>query len=100
MPRTIVEIVQAVCADYDRREAAIKYSAISGPVLKTYVDMNAAIEKALTCVEAGIRYELLYDIGRRTGYDVSTLADRMAKGTYYQRKGQVISAIARALALI
>jgi hypothetical protein len=100
LPRTVADIVQAVCADYTRRENAIKYSAITGPTLARYVELNAAIDTALEGVEAGIREELLRDIASGRGYDASCIAAMMAKNTYYARKNKVVHDIARGLSLM
>lgn len=100
LPASVTMLVKALCADYMRREEAIKFSAITGPVLARYVELNAAIDTALETVESGIREGLLADIGSGRGYEGSDLADVMAKNTYYKRKEKVIKAIARELALI
>jgi hypothetical protein len=100
LPRTVADIVQALCADYARRENAIKFSAITGPTLARYVELNAAINTALEGVEAGIREDLLHDIASGRGYDASCIASIMAKNTYYARKNKVVREIARGLSLM
>lgn len=100
MPATTANVVKALCADYARRENAIKFSAITGPTLARYVELNAAIVKALESVETGIREGLLDDIATGRGYENSKLAPLMAKNTYYERKQKVLFTIARELWLI
>lgn len=100
MPATAANVVKALCADYARREHAIKFSAITGPTLARYVELNAAIVTALDGVEAGIRDQLLDDIACGRGYENSKLAPLMAKNTYYERKQKVLFTIARELWLI
>ena len=100
VPTGVAIIVQGLCADYARRERAIKYSAITGPLLARYVEINAAIDTALEGVEPGIREELLRNIGSGCGYDASDLCVLMSKNTYYARKRKVIVAIAHGLWLI
>ena len=100
IPSSVVDIVKTVCADYDRRERAIKYSAITGAVLARYVELNAIIDKALDDVEIGIRRYLLDDIQLGRGYDSSQASPFLAKNTYYQRKRKLIHDIARGLSLI
>lgn len=100
LPASVANVVKSICADYGRREEAIKFSAITGPVLARYVELNAAIDTALEAVEAGIREELLADIASGTGYENSKLAALMAKNTYYERKKRVVTLMARKLALI
>ena len=100
IPASVAELIRSLCADYERRENAIKFSAITGPVLARYVELNAAIDTAMCGVEAGIREDLLADIGSGRGYEASALCMVMAKNTYYKRKEKVIKDIARELALI
>lgn len=100
LPETVANVAKSLCADYARRENAIKYSAITGPVLARYVELNAAVNTALEGMEAGIREELLDDIAKGRGYEASTLATLMAKNTYYARKQKVLLALAKELALI
>lgn len=100
LPKSVADIVQAVCADYARRERAIKYSAITGPTLARYLELNTAVDIALNGVEAGIRAELLRDIGSGHGYDASRICVLMAKNTYYARKCKVVYDIARGLSLL
>ena len=83
MPTSIVEIVKAICADYDRRERAIKFGNVAGDVLMKYVELNNVINNALQAVEVGIRTELLRDIQNRRGYEHSAAALIIAKNTYY-----------------
>lgn len=100
LPHAVADITQALCADYARRENAIKFSAITGPMLARYVELNAAIVTALDGVEAGIRDQLLDDIACGRGYESSPLAAQMAKNTYYARKQKVLTTIAKELWLI
>ena len=100
IPSGVVAIVKAVCADYERRERAIRYSNITGEVLSRYVELNAVIDNALEEVEIGIRRDLLEDIREGRGYDFSATSPFLAKNTYYQRKRKLIHDIAEGLFLI
>ena len=100
MPTSIVEIVKAICADYDRRERAIKFGNVAGDVLMKYVELNNVINNALQAVEVGIRTELLRDIQNRRGYEHSAAALIIAKNTYYNRKKKLIYDIAKDLRLL
>ena len=100
IPTGVVAIVKSVCADYERRERAIKYAAITGTVIERYVELNAVIDTALESVELGIRRELLRDIQLGRGYDFSGASPFLAKNTYYQRKRKLIHDIAQGLSLI
>lgn len=100
IPTSVVKIVVTVCADYDRRENAIKYSNVTGDVLDTYVNLNNTINAALEEIEIGIREPLLRDIGKRCGYDTSQACFCISRGAYYRRKRKLIHDIAIGLNLI
>lgn len=100
IPASIVEIVKTVCADYDRRERAIKYSSITGPVLERYVELNGIIDMALEEIECDVRRDLLKDVSSGRGYNFSAASPFFAKNTYYQRKRKLIHDIAKGLCLL
>lgn len=100
LPSSVVEIVKTLCADYSRRERAIKYGNVTGAVLERYVELNATIDTALEDVEIGIRMDMLRDIQNRRGYDFSPASYCISKNTYYKRKKKLIYDIAKNLALV
>ena len=100
IPRTVVELVRAVCDDYDRRSRMIQFGSVDGEVLEAYIALNRAVDKALEDVEAGIRKSVMSDICCRRGYHFSQASPFLAKNTYYARKRKVIHDIAVELALI
>ncbi len=100
IPTSVVDIVKTICADYNRRERAIKFGTITGEVLECYVRLNAIIDKALEEVEVGIRKDMLSDIQKRRGYDFSAASPVISKNTYYRRKRKLIYDIAKELALL
>lgn len=100
IPSTVVDIVRAVCDDYDRRSRMIQFGSVDGDVLALYVALNNAVDKALDEVEVGIRKSLLSDICRRRGYHFSQASPLLAKNTYYARKRKAIHDIAVGLSLI
>jgi uncharacterized membrane-anchored protein len=100
IPTSIVDIVKAICADYDRRERTIKFGTISGAVLERYIELNNAVDKALQDVEIGLRNYLLSDIRYNRGYDYSDAQEIIAKNTYYNRKRKLIHDIAIELKLL
>ncbi len=100
LPASVVDVVKCLCADYERRARAIKYESVEGAVLERYAELNAAIDKALEALEAGIRREMLEDIHRGRGYDFSPVSVYLSKNTYYQRKKRMIFEIAKDLSLI
>lgn len=100
IPTSVVEIVKTLCADYNRREQAIKYGNVTGSVLARYVELNAIINTALEEVEVGIRQDILRDIQSRRGYDFSPCSYCISKNTYYKRKKKLIYDIAKSLSLV
>ena len=100
IPTSVVEIVRAVCADYDRRRVALRRDDLPDGVRDMYAKLNKAVEDALADVEEGIKAHILNDIGKRRGYDYSSAMPYLAKNTYYHRKHKVVHDVAVALALI
>ncbi len=100
IPASVVVVVNAICADYDRRERAIKYKAITGEVLERYIELNNAVDKALTEVETGLRQTLLQDISAGRGYTRSPAQCVVSKNAYYRRRRKLIHDIAIDLSLL
>lgn len=100
LPSSVVEIVKTICADYDRRERAIKHGNVTGVVLERLVELNAIIDAALEDIEIGVREDMLRDIQNRRGYDFSPASYCISKNTYYKRKKKLIYDIAKNLALV
>lgn len=100
IPPSVVEIVTAICVDYDRRERAIRHSAITGTVLERYVELNAAVDAALGEMEVEFRRGMLEDIASGRGYHFSMISPYLAKNTYYYKKRKLIHDIALELALL
>jgi hypothetical protein len=100
IPRSVSRMVAAICADYDRREHVIRYSAVSGSVLYRSIELNAAVERALGSVEVGIRESMLRDIALGVGYERSPVALMLSKGAYYRRRRKIIHDIAVNLSLM
>lgn len=97
----VVDIVKAVCADYERRKRALLYSLLDETIRREYLRLNSAIEKALVeNVEEGVRGYIFSDIQLGRGYDFSPASPYYAKNTYYQRKRKIIHDIAATLNLI
>jgi hypothetical protein len=100
IPTSVVELVKAVCSDYNRRERAIKFGSITGEVLDRYIFLNTAIDKALECIEAGIRKDMLSDISKKRGFQFSAASMLISKDAYYRRRRKLIYDIAKELALL
>lgn len=100
LPSSVVNVVKCIIIDYERREGAIKHSAISGAVLARYIELNGAIEKALSEIEAGIRTYMIDDIIHGIGYERSLVQPLLSKNAYYRRRRKLIYDIAVELALL
>lgn len=100
LPKTVVETVRSICADYDRRELAIKYSTISGEVLERYIELNSAIESALSEIAPEIREYMLCDVATGRGYDFSPCTSFVSRRIYYLKKRKLVHDIAEKLYLI
>lgn len=100
VPTSVVKIVNSICADYERRERLIKYSATTGAVLTKAVELNAVVDKALEEIEPGIRRDIIKDISLGRGYNKSNCCVIMQNETYYRRRRKLVHDIAVALSLI
>ena len=91
-------IINALYADYDRREKEIKQYPER---INRFYELNRALVSAVEDVcEPDIREGMLFDLCHDLGYDKSTLATIMCHKTYYERKKAVKEAAARRLGLI
>ncbi len=100
IPKTVVEIVCGICADYDRREKIIKNAGAAGATLDKCIELNAIIDKALEDIEAGARKEILKDVSEGRGYYKSGMQVIFSKNAYYRRKNKLVHDIAKDMALI
>lgn len=98
IPATVVSIVRAICADYDRR-IRVMYMK-DGDVQEQYRTLNDAVDQSLLCIECGIRKIIFDDICLGRGYDHSPASAMMAKTSYYNRKKKAIHDIADKLKFI
>lgn len=97
LPSTVVALVEALCADYWRRERALR-GGVDDIVLRAeFIKLNAAVDQAMDEVELSVRESLLSDIGSKCGYRRSRLSLIMSKPAYYRRKGDVIRKVAKNL---
>ena len=100
LPSSVVNVVKCIIIDYNRREGAIKHSAISGAVLERYIELNSAIDKGLSEIETGIRTYMLEDIIKGVGYERSLVQSLLSKNAYYRRRRKLIYDIAVELSLL
>lgn len=92
IPRTVVDIVKSICADYDRRAIAMQTAAEE--IVNTYKSMNDAIDYAMQDIEPAIRRTMLEDIYNGRGYGRSPASAILTKHAYYSRKHKAIHDIA------
>lgn len=100
MPQTVINLVKAICADYERRKKAITCGKVDGFVLRQYVDFNNAIDKILQNVDLGLRVDLMRDLANGSGYNFSQASPYMAKNTYYRYKKKFLYELAVELHLM
>lgn len=97
LPHTVVNLVEAVCADYDRRNVVITAGGAPSEMTK---ELNRAVDAGLAEIEECLRRDLRRDIGLNRGYHFSPLSEVMSYVTYYKRKKKAIYQIAVELKLI
>ena len=100
IPSSVVCVVTAIISDYDRREREIIHASAAGSVLARYVELNSAVDRALSEVEAGIRADVLADIAEGRGYERSRAQFLVSKNAYYRRRRKLIHDIAVDLCLL
>ena len=101
MPRGVVMIAKAICADYDRRAKALSTGIKDRRVREAYERMNGWVDEALdTIEEPAIRAELLRDMVARRGYDRSRVQWCICANSYYARRRKVLYLVAKSASLI
>ena len=100
MDKSLGALVVAICADFDRRERAIKEKKLPMKVLMEYKYLNLRILEGVMEV-VGIENAPTYirEIGERCGYANSKIAE-ISEYNYKRLKNAAKRAIARKLALI
>ena len=97
IPVTVERIVDALCADYDRRRNAISGGGLESDTDEFYRELNSAIEESVSeSCEEGIRAEMLRDLKLRRGYNRSMMYG-ISEGAYKRRKRLAKYIIARRL---
>lgn len=100
VPSGVARMVNAICADYYRRDREIRDGNIKEGVARRYVEFNVAIDNALCDIEEGIRFEILRDISENRGYLKSSVQSIISKNGYYNRRRKLVRDVALALDLI
>lgn len=100
LPSGVVKVVRAQCADYKRKEIAIKQGGIEEEIMQVYITTNEAIKRALGEIEEPCRDSFLSDIAENRGYDKSQSQWMLSRNAYYARKRKAIYDIAKFLLLI
>jgi hypothetical protein len=100
IPKSIVIIVTAVIADYERRERILKDRNASETVLDKAAELNAIVDTALEDIEPALCKDIVSDITDGRGYKRSSCSLVMQENTYYRRRRKLIHDIAVAMGLI
>ena len=100
LPLTVVKIVEATCADYWRREKALRGGNIDITIRAEYTRLNSIIESAIADIDEAVRAQLLSDVGNVVGYKWSPLSMCMSAPYYYKLKRSVVRGVAEKLSLI
>ena len=106
LPYWVLQIVTSICADYERRAAALREGKLDyedvceDAILARYGELNSAVDRALEEVEVGIRRDMLCDVALGRGYRRSAAQYVLSKNAYYRRRHKLMHDIARELRLI
>ena len=101
MEKSVDMLVVALCADYWRREEAVRARSVSHRTEMEYRYYNFNIfDAAAEVVGEHFAEGYIGDIGERRGYAVSELADHCCEKSYKMRKFAVKKNIAERLHLI
>lgn len=100
VPKGVADIAEAVISDYRRREKSITGDMIVNHVEENYIRLNAAVDRALACVEPGIRKDMMRDIELGRGYTRSPVSALLSKNAYYRRRRKLVYDVAYELALL
>lgn len=100
LPPEVRQVVVALCADYDRRERALRCHSATPDVLSLYETLNRGIDRAIAEIcEARICTDMRRDIGAKRGARRTPLYF-MSEGTYKRRKRDTQHRIAETLHLL
>ena len=93
-------LIVAICADYERRAAAIKSGSVSRRVEMEYKYMNSRVFYGAGEISGGALAEIfINDIGKGIGYHSSKICG-IGENTYKTYKTEIKSNIARKLSLL
>lgn len=100
IPTGVAKIAKAICADYDRRAAAIRKGEGSEELLEEYRRLNAAVDAALAEIDEGVRADILRCMTIGQGYEKSHAHMYLSDKSFYRRKRKVIYVVAKELSLV
>ena len=100
LEKTVAAIVEAYCADFDRRIRAVRDRSVSKRTEAEYRYLNAGVYTgAVNVVGEELAHLYIYEIGRKLGYAHSSV-DGVGEVKYKNNKKLIKEAIARELHLI
>lgn len=86
---TLDMVITALCADYFRRDEEIRARRLPPRILMEYSYINNRIYEAAASVSIQRADTYIREIGERTGYTKSALADMMCERMYKEEKKRV-----------
>lgn len=86
---TLDMLINALCADYFRRDGEIRARRLPPRILMEYSYINNRIYEAAASVSIQRADTYIKEIGDRTGYTKSRLADMMCERMYKEEKKRV-----------
>ncbi len=100
IPLSVVALVNAIVADYERRLIAIERASLPAEIINRYKELNLVVENALNDIEPGARKEMVRDISEGRGYHKSGMQIILSKNAYYRRRKKLVHDIAKGLYLL
>lgn len=100
LPVTVRDLVQAICADHERRENEMRRWRGTAEQRDMWRKADGIIADALDLIDPALRGIMLDDISHRRGYEKSRAHVMMSRKMYYSEKNKVETAIAYGLWLI
>lgn len=104
IPVSVKRQVQAVCADFHRREVEIERSRFRKSVLDNYKRLNKIILATAREVCQGesdaLITQMIKSLGEIRGYNWTPLVTCISRASFYERKRQIVEKLAERLKLM
>lgn len=96
LPKTVFDVVSAICADYDRR----KNVCLSESVVAKCNELNHIVDDSLLIIDVGLRRIIMEDVKANRGYRYSMASTMCSPKYYYKTKRMFVKKIAQDMYLI